>query len=276
MIQGNITFGNGGGSGGGLPISGARSGNSIESLFVVLGQVVGTAGNPAALLGIREIPYADGQYISLQNTNVADARITMGVFPGNNSTVGINIEGNEPTKTPIIVMRDKGATSPTNGQWSLQVQNDSWSVNDTIGFFFRCTRSASLVQLSARNNASLFMRGAIYGYSPILDSNANLAIVLTAQGQQSRTVCTNRGAAAAITFTLPAFTVVGVDYTFTVVAAFQLLIQAPGGVTIRIGAVVSAAGGTVSANAVGSSVRIVNISSTEWQAVAAVGAWVTP
>jgi hypothetical protein len=270
--SGNIGYEIPGGGPGG---SGARNGLSTNGGFVVLGQNVGEAGNPAILINIREIPYPNATYLAFQNTAVANARITIGVYPGNNSTSCINIEGDEPTKTPILVLNDKGATSPTNGLWSLQSQNNSFSVNDTLGFMSQWTRSATLLQLSHRLNMSHLLRGFLWAWRPVLDSAVNLAISITTLGQEPRTNITNRGAAAAVTFTLPA-SVIGIEYSFMVVAAFNLVILAPAGVTIRIGNLVSAAGGTVTGNTIGSCVRITNISATEWVALSVVGTWVTP
>lgn len=253
---------------------GARNGLSTNSGFVVLGQNVSEAGDPAILLNIREIPYPNLTFLQFKNTAVPAALIQIGNVLGFASTVGINIEGNEPSKTPIIILNDKGATSPTNGSWSLQSQNDSLSINDSIGFFQLCRRSATILQTSFRNNMSFWLRGFLWGYMPIFDSAVGVAINLTTQGQQSRTLVTNRGAAAGVTFTLPAFTVVGIDYGFLVVAAFNVVIQAPAGVTLRNGALLTAAGGTLTGAAVGSSIRLVNISATEWVAVAVIGAWI--
>jgi hypothetical protein len=271
--SGNIGYEIPGGGPGG---SGARNGLSTNGGFVVLGQNVSEAGDPAILLNIREIPYPNLTYLQFKNTAVPAALIQIGNVLGFATTVGINIEGNEPGKTPLIILNDKGATSPTNGLWSLQSQNDSLSTNDSLGFIQRWTRSATILQTSFRNNMSAWFRGFIWGYLPIFDSNVGVVINLTTQGQQSRSLVTNRGAAAAVTFTLPAFTVVGIDYSFMVVAAFNVVIQAPAGITIRIGNLVSAAGGTVTGNTVGSCVRLINISSTEWVALSVVGTWVTP
>lgn len=86
-------------------------------------------------------------------------------------------------------------------------------------------------------------------------------------------VFTNEGAGAAITFNLPA-AAVGLSYTFYVQNANGVVIDAAAGDTIRILALVTAAGGSVSSVTVGSSVILVAINATEWVAIAALGTWV--
>jgi len=113
---------------------------------------------------------------------------------------------------------------------------------------------------------------------PLLDVAAG-PYGVAANVDRSRRLFTNRGAAGNILFTLPALVsaLFLPDYTFTTVNAFTITIQAPAGMTVRIGNIVSAVAGTVtSAGGQGTSVRLKMLSATEWQAIAVVGAWVTP
>jgi hypothetical protein len=94
-------------------------------------------------------------------------------------------------------------------------------------------------------------------------------------------VFTNEGAGAVIQFNLPTATVsavgnAGMQVTFYVQNANGIIIKAAAGDTVRIGAVVSPAAGTVSNAVVGSSVTLQCINAAEWVAIAAIGIWVTP
>lgn len=272
MKQGSISFA--GTNNGGRPIAGAQQGTSVNNTsFVVLGQDVGAAGNPAIFSNIREIPYPNLIYLQFKNTNVPGALIQIGNVLGFPSTVGINIEGNEPTKTPIIILNDKGATSPTNGQWNIQSNNDSFIVADSLGIMTQWRRSATLLQASHRLNMSHLMRGFLWAWRPVFDSNVSFGISPTVLGQEPRTTITNRGAAANVTFTLPGITI-GQEWTIMVVAAFNIVIQAPAGVTLRNGALLTVAGGTLTGAAVGSVIRLVAMSATEYVAVSTIGAWI--
>jgi len=82
----------------------------------------------------------------------------------------------------------------------------------------------------------------------------------------------NNGAAGSVTFTLPASTV-GLAYGFAVMEAQNLVVDAPGGVTIYIGALATTAGGTITSNAVGSYLFIKCRSATEWIVQSSMGSW---
>ena len=82
----------------------------------------------------------------------------------------------------------------------------------------------------------------------------------------------NNGAAGTITFTLPASTV-GLAYGFAVMEAQNVVIDAPGGVTIYLGEISTTAGGTITSNAVGSYLFIKCRSATEWIVQSSMGTW---
>ena len=82
----------------------------------------------------------------------------------------------------------------------------------------------------------------------------------------------NNGAAGSVTFTLPASTV-GLAYGFAVMEAQDLVIDAPGGVTIYLGALATTAGGTITSNAVGSYLFVKCRSATEWIVQSSMGSW---
>ena len=269
MKQGSISFA--GNNSGGRPIAGANNGLTVSATsFVVLGQDVGAVGDPAGLLSPREIPLNARIIFFRTNSAVQNNTLNIGQFPTNASFAGFGCKANTDNgKAGIFWIEEQGAASVLNPLWFLTVQNGELQINDSTGLFFRMTRLAiagTFASISAKMSQ----------YYPVADFAINTVIVPTSQ--RPRAVITNRGAAGIITFTLPAFNaaLTFFDYTFTVVAAFAVTILAPAGVTIRIGAVVSPAGGTVTGAAVGSSVRLIQLNATEWQAVAVVGAWVTP
>jgi hypothetical protein len=82
----------------------------------------------------------------------------------------------------------------------------------------------------------------------------------------------NSGAAGQVTFTLPAATV-GLAYGFAVMEAQNLVIGAPGGVTLYLGDLATSAGGAITANTVGSYLFIKCRSATEWFAQSSMGSW---
>lgn len=82
----------------------------------------------------------------------------------------------------------------------------------------------------------------------------------------------NNGAAAAVTFTLPA-AAVGLAYGFAVVAAHAVTIKAPIGVTLRLGELSSTSGGTISSSSVGSCLFIKCRTLTDWFVQSSMGSW---
>ncbi len=261
MNQGNITYT---GVQGNPPaaVLGANNGLSVDALssFVVLGQNVGAVGNPAFMLSNREIPYTAAQLI-FTNLLAAGSDLRVGNVSAGRTTLKINgLAGGVAT----IWMTHSGATTYRDWQWEATTADTGRLVlNDNVGNFF----------IMNRNLAS--MSAPLHVYHNVLDNAINFAIALNTT--RPRYVLTNRGAAGNIIITLPAVgTLRWPEFTFTSVNGFLITIQAPAGVTIRIGAIVSAAGGTVTNTGIGDSVRLQALSLTEWQATAMVGAWVTP
>lgn len=74
---------------------------------------------------------------------------------------------------------------------------------------------------------------------------------------------TNEGAAALVIFTLPS-AVVGLHYYFYNQDANDIRVLAATGDTIRLGSVVSASAGNIESSAIGDSIKLVAINSTEW------------
>jgi len=85
----------------------------------------------------------------------------------------------------------------------------------------------------------------------------------------------NAGAGGAVVFSLPVVTaaLVGLRYSFCVLAAQSLTVDAPASTTIRIAGSVSAASGNISASTIGDCVEIEAVSTTEWVAKSHEGTW---
>lgn len=109
----------------------------------------------------------------------------------------------------------------------------------------------------------------VTGFGVVTSKTANY-VVLTADSYKD---FDNNGASGTVTFTLPAASV-GLAYGFAVMEAFDLVIQAPGGVTLYAGAgSASTAGGTLTSSDVGSYILLKCRSSTEWFAQQLVPSW---
>jgi hypothetical protein len=237
----------------------------------VLGQDVGAAGDPAILTSHREI-FLNAFRLRLR-TNAAGQYLNIGQYPTNASFAGFGVEANSAGgKQGIFYINDAAPASAGSNLWFMTVANGEFQLNDNTGLFWRMTRTAiagSFGSISAK----------LHMYHPVIDSAVDIGIgPLT--GIRSRCVLTNRGATAGVIFTLPAFNaaITFFDITFAVVSpsGHAIRVQAPAGVTIRIGSILSAAGGTVTSTSNGDSVRLINLNATEWQAVAVVGSWTSP
>lgn len=84
-------------------------------------------------------------------------------------------------------------------------------------------------------------------------------------------VFTNEGAAGPVTFDLPV-AAAGLQYSFVVQAAQNLVVDAGSGDTIRVDVTASSAGGTQTSAVVGTTMTIVAINATEWVAIASLNA----
>jgi len=250
-----------------VPIDGANNGLSYNASTdnFVLGQDVGDTGNPAFLLSSREIPYTAGTTLRLTNLLFASTNILMGGQLGGRISLGIN--GRAGAVPTLLLNND---TNTTYKQWFFESspQIDAagmLQLIDQTGLFFIMNRQ--LASISA----------PFQMYQRVLNKTVSGGLALNAD--RSRAVITNQGAAGNIVITLPtivATTIQWPEYTFTDVSGLTITIAAPGGVTIRVGAVVSPAGGTVTNTAIGDSVRLQYLGNNNWQAISVVGNWVTP
>ena len=140
-------------------------------------------------------------------------------------------------------------------------------------------RIGTFPALASQNNGALLQVDGPVTKEKFISPQAASPVAVSAANDKDK-IFTNEGAGGAIQCNLPLATVSafsgGVPLGFYVQNVNGIVLQAAAGDTIRIGGVVSPAGGTVSSAVVGSFVRIVPINATEWVAISVVGAWVTP
>lgn len=89
---------------------------------------------------------------------------------------------------------------------------------------------------------------------------------------ESGKTCTNEGAGALITLTLPA-AAAGLEFTFIVMAAQTLQIKLPGTDVARVAAAFTTGGGTASSSTVGDAITLKCVNGTTWVATSVVGTW---
>lgn len=89
---------------------------------------------------------------------------------------------------------------------------------------------------------------------------------------ESGKTCTNEGAGALISLTLPA-AVAGLEFTFIVMAAQTLQIKLPGTDVARVAGALTTGGGTASSSAVGDAITLKCVNGTTWVATSFVGTW---
>lgn len=137
-------------------------------------------------------------------------------------------------------------------------------------FYFSSSTSANgglndLSMVRAGTNTLRVGRGTTAGVGFV-----NMGRLVTAKtsgysvvANDSNTFFTNTGAGGSVTFTLPT-PVVGMMYEFYRDANQTVVIDVGSGVTIQVGASATTSGGDVTLDAVGSSIRITAISTTQW------------
>lgn len=251
-----------------------------------LGQDVGAVGNPAVLLSDREIPAAGNTVGFTTNTDSAWDAITFDnssanaaaraqiKFINNSDLTGtLGIGSSTSTSYPSFIylatettaaglflhasgtgiIRFGTATEGSAGE-KVRILNNG---NTVIGTPF--TDNTAKLRVNGTFTTRRFVQAAPAGYS-ILSSGDDFKVF------------TNEGATAQAIFDLPAATA-GSTHTFIVQDTDGILITAVAGDTIRVGATVSTAGGTLSSATIGNSVTLVAINTTEWIATSVIGTW---
>lgn len=256
----------------------ASNGVSIDPVSgdVVLGNDVG--GTAAALTSFREIPFA-GQGLILQGNGSVKTSFLPRIIrvESNISFTEIGDTGYQHSSTSgssTVTLEDANAlvsqgmdstgvfsyVSNLSGQFgSYDVQNGNWQVGLNPG------------GSGTFNGAKLEVVGNLT--YDIFVNVAGGAIVLNIDNDKGK-LFTNQGGVS--TFTLPASTnsTRGLHFMFCVQQAVNLVVDAPASDTINVANLVTAAGGTVTSNAVGSFLHVIAIGNNQWVAASALGAWV--
>ena len=182
--------------------------------------------------------------------------------------------------TPIRLADAFGAPYPTSGSGSLVFSDSATFTNCTFAnptfldpiFIGNYTITGNLTvggTLILGTALPVTSGGTgVTGFGAVTSKTASYT-VLAADSYKD---FDNNGAAGSVTFTLPASTV-GLAYGFAVMEAQNLVIDAPGGVTIYLGALATTAGGTITSSTVGSYLFIKCRSATEWLAQSSLGSW---
>lgn len=261
--MGGIKFSDAGNGGG---VVGAANGLSLDALNrAVLGQNVGAVGNPAALLSDREIPLLSFLLRLLGNAG-SNAFINFGFDSVLSAQFGIEVAGDSSGgEIPHLQLSDP-VGSPNNQFYAWSMDSEVLFLTSALGNIINIAPTAIFA------NRALRVSQPISGGRFVVDNAANFNA--TGMGD-SRTVYTNRGAAGAITASI--FGSVGLNaasYLFYNVAGFAFNIQAAAGTTIRNGALLKAAPGILTSNAIGDCIEIVAIGSNQWVVTQVIGAWI--
>lgn len=116
--------------------------------------------------------------------------------------------------------------------------------------------------LSASLASGGYSGGTVGASTTVTAKTADYAVT----GADTGTTFTTTGAGGAVRFTLPAATTTGRYYRFVVGAAQNLIVDAAGTDVIYLGDTATSAGGTLTANAVGSMVEVECTASGVWTA----------
>jgi hypothetical protein len=302
--QGNISYNNQGG--GAVPpfvnVEGARNGLSLDTDdFVVLGQDVGEAGDPAALISNREIPLV-GSFISFLRSiglsiQISDNGIIL--FAADTpELVGIN-------EMKIDVLTHQQVDTPSSGGYELGNSNGGGSLLIQItpsgldptnaGFMIRCDTSVAVKSLiwylngglgiggddflNNGNETGISVDGAITGQKLVVIKTAPYNLDNRFDAGK---VITNTGAAGLTVLQLPQAATVSADaygyFDFYVDNANGIQLVAAGTDTINIGPSSSSGGGTCTALTAGNTIRLQLLNPganpAKWVAMFQVGTWV--
>src|ERR1700733_6459364 len=160
--QGNISYSSqSSGASGGIVVSGARNGVSVDSSgFIVLGQSVGHAGDPAEMLDDQEVPM-QGFYLNLFDgmlvlSNTREPAVGVGLLQIIQDGLGDTAD-----MVTIDLFNNTPATNLLNqNSPSILFQGQSWDSVNSI------SKKSGWVVYNATNNGSGTSSGAIvFAYS---------------------------------------------------------------------------------------------------------------
>jgi hypothetical protein len=254
------------GSGNGSAVVGAVNGLSRDTLNrAVLGQDIGAAGNPATLLSNREIPISTF-FLRFLSPAALLSFVNIGLDSITGFNRGLEIKGDSASgDIPNLQISDP-LGSPNQKYFALYMTSDSLKLDSSLGNVLTIAATQFTFARAMRNT------GSIAGGRFVVDNTANFNCAGASDG---RTVFTNRGAAGAITASIfNATTFIGASYIFHNVTGNAFNIQAGAGNTIRNGALLKAAPGILTSNAIGDVIELTAIGANQWIAVQVIGAWI--
>jgi hypothetical protein len=246
-------------------VTAAANGTSLSGTTVVLGNDVSGVAGAAALTANREIAL-EGFFLNFLQTGGVDPnqffRIEEGVLRFATDAGGVG--------SIFFVWEDFGGVGSYTIEFGnpgpgavIETQVDN--VAQTV-----LTRSNGVLVLNGANTPGIVLVSPTTMKPFVSPETAN---VVLATDDVSNQYYTNEGAAAGITFSLPIATAHRIA-TFYIQNANGITITAQAGDTIRWGANVTAAGGSINSVTVGSSITLVGINATEWVATSLIGTWV--
>ena len=263
-ISGNITangssntkFNTAGGSFG-IGVSGTPTGLMVGTTVSVSAQSVNNvrlglnAGTPSLML---ETTSGGGSTWTFDNASgvlrfiLNNATVHFAFNSSGNFGIGTSTFGTSAAKVLAIASGTAPTTYPAD---AVQLMSADYAAGD------------ARLRVYSENGALPVIIGgnAVLAGRQVVAKTGNYTVLIG----ESNTAFTNSGAAGSVTFTVPGTGVVeSYTYEFFRVANQPVVIQLPPGATIQVGASVTTPGGTVTLDAVGSRLRIVQVGASLW------------
>ncbi len=297
-------------------VTGANDGLSLTGTTARLGNAVGAVGDPAQLLEAREI--ALKTFLLTLFQSAAD-RVQFGnvLYFGGTAAIGVRVLGDTNTGLrPVVIAEDSvkalgttfaaldiypngpvaelifdGTNVGDEGKYRIEDLGTGFSITSVFsgllwsmivnGFspFLQYDLINDVVFVGASpvpSDCKFLVVGGIVGGVTVNDKTVNYQLLLI---EDSNKHFTNRGAGAAVTFTLPTPADLSSStkgfpvYEFEVNAAQTVNVIGDASQTIRIAAAISPGGGAATSAVVGSVMRLQCLSTTEFIATSIVGVW---
>lgn len=179
--------------------------------------------------------------------------------------------------TPMLVFKDSDATAGDDNFDITVAATDAGNGTEDIDVTFSAQVAGNRVgflNFDADGNLALGYNGQavhcaklVYGV-PVTP----VTVTVSPTSVNSNTIYTNTGDGDGAAILLPA-AVVGLEFTAAVCAAQTLTITADGTDTIRMAASVTAGGGSISSNVVGSVATLACVEAGKWFTKSSVGTW---